>query len=977
MDSDPGADDAQFRYSAALAELIETKWQQIWAAHGTFEAPNPTGGLSDGSVMDPARKFFVMDMFPYPSGDGLHVGHPLGYIASDVYARYLRMKGKIVLHPFGFDAFGLPAEQYAIETGQHPALTTARNITNMRRQLRRLGLSHDPRREISTADPRYYRWTQWIFLKLFNSWYDPGAGKARPIDALIKEFELGVRSTTSAANPEGLPWQELDDVTKRRVVDSYRLAFLEEAPVNWSPGLGTVLANEEVTADGRSQVGNFPVYRRRMRQWVLRITAFADRLLADLDDLDWTDSLKAIQRNWIGRSVGADIRFEADTGDQIQVFTTRPDTLFGATFLVLAPEHPLVGALTANEWPDETPGEWKSAELLGASAAESPSSAVSAYIAHTASVSDRQRQSEVPKTAVFLGSYAINPASGARLPILISDYVLASYGTGAIMAVPAHDQRDYELATEVNLPLVPVVWPSEQWLAEHPGARAEEPVTWGRAYHADGVLVNSAVAGISLDGLGTEDAKARMADWLESSGRGSRRVSYKLRDWLFSRQRYWGEPFPIVYDETGLPVALPESMLPVELPPMTDFRPHAVGEDEEPKTPLSRAPGFEVVELDLGDGLRTYRRETNTMPQWAGSCWYYLRYLDPSNDQEFVDPVIERFWMAGADEPGRVGGVDLYIGGVEHAVLHLLYARFWHKVLFDLGYVSTPEPFQRLYNQGYILADAFTNATGRYVPAAEVVETAAGLFYQGEPAQRHYGKMGKSLKNSVSPDEIYQAYGADTLRMYEMAMGPLDVDRPWQPDDIVGVYRFLQRLWRNIVNEETGRLRPEAKPLSDTDPLCKLMHKTISEVTQYFDELRFNIAIARLIGLSNALSQFVQREGTCPREPAEALVLMTFPLASHVAAELWERLGHQKRIDDAPFPVADPSMLEETHLVIPVTLDGKPRGTVAIAREASEADAMAAALQLDNVAKLMEGREVARVVFVPGKILNIVARSRQ
>jgi leucyl-tRNA synthetase len=977
MNTDPSGDDAEFRYSAVLAEQIEAKWQQSWADHGTFEIPNPTGDLSDGSAMDPARKFFVMDMFPYPSGAGLHVGHPLGYIASDVYARYQRMQGKIVLHPFGFDAFGLPAEQYAIETGQHPAVTTAQNIANMRRQLRRLGLTHDPRREISTADPRYYRWTQWIFLKLFNSWCDPSTGKARPIDELTREFDLGVRAPVSAANPEGLPWPEINGVTRRRVIDSYRLAFLEEAPVNWCPGLGTVLANEEVTADGRSQVGNFPVYRRRMRQWMLRITAFADRLLGDLDGLDWPDSLKTMQRNWIGRSVGADIRFEADGGHQIEVFTTRPDTLFGATFLVLAPEHPLVGPLTATQWPDGTPDEWKGAEQLGPLAAESPSSAVAAYIARTASVSDRQRQSEAPKTAVFLGTYAINPVSAARMPILVSDYVLAGYGTGAIMAVPAHDQRDYELATEINLPIVPVVWPSDKWLAEHPGARAEAPVTWGEAYHADGALVNSAAAGISLDGLDTEDAKTRTADWLESSGRGSRRVSYKLRDWLFSRQRYWGEPFPIVYDETGLPIALPESMLPVELPPMTDFRPHAVGESEEPKTPLSRAPGFEDVALDLGDGLRPYRRETNTMPQWAGSCWYYLRYLDPGNDRVFADPEVEKFWMAGPGEAGRVGGVDLYIGGVEHAVLHLLYARFWHKVLFDLGCVSTPEPFQRLYNQGYILADAFTNATGRYVPAAEVVATEQGWLYQGEPVQRHYGKMGKSLKNSVSPDEIYQAYGADTLRMYEMAMGPLDVDRPWQPDDIVGVHRFLQRLWRNLVNEETGELRPRAKTLPATHPLSKLTHKTISEVTRYFDELRFNIAVARLIGLNNALSQFVQRAGTCPREPAEALILMTFPLASHVTSELWEKLGHRTRIDDVSFPVADPSALEEAHVVIPVMLDGKPRGTITIAREASEAEAMAAGLRLDNVAKLMEGREVTRVVFVPGKILNIVAGFRR
>jgi leucyl-tRNA synthetase len=723
-------------------------------------------------------------------------------------------------------------------------------------------------------------------------------------------------------------------------------------------------------------VGNYPVYRRRMRQWMLRITAFADRLLADLDGLDWTDSLKTMQRNWIGRSVGADIRFPAGGDSPIQVFTTRPDTLFGATFLVLAPEHPLVGALTASGWPDGTPREWRGAGVLGESAAESPASAVAAYVARTATASDRQRQSEAPSTAVFLGSYAVNPASGVRMPILISDYVLASYGTGAIMAVPAHDQRDYELATEMSLPIISVVRPGEQWLSGHPGATADDPATWGEAFQADGELINSHGAGISLNGLGTEDAKARLVQWLESSGLGARRISYKLRDWLFSRQRYWGEPFPIVYDETGLPIALPESMLPVELPPMTDFRPHAVGEDEDPKAPLSRAPGFEMVQLDLGDGPRRYRRETNTMPQWAGSCWYYLRYLDPGNDQQFVGPAVEKFWMAGASEPGRVGGVDLYIGGVEHAVLHLLYGRFWHKVLYDLGHVSTPEPFQRLYNQGYILADAYSNSTGRFVPAAEVAETPDGLFYQGEPVRRHHGKMGKSLKNSVSPDEIYQSYGADTLRMYEMAMGPLDVDRPWQPDDIVGVYRYLQRLWRNVVNEETGALRPEAAALWPGDPLYRLTHRTIHEVASYFDDLRFNVAIARMTELNNALTQFVQREGAFPRQVTEALVLMTFPLASHVASELWERLGHHERIDDVAFPAADPAAIVEGSATIPVTLDGKPRGTITIGREAAEADATAAGLHLENVARLMEGREVARVVFIPGKILNIVTRPR-
>jgi leucyl-tRNA synthetase len=976
MNVQPSAQDAKFRYGAALADQIELKWQQAWADRGTFETPNPTGSLSGGGTLDPARKLFVMDMFPYPSGAGLHVGHPLGYIASDVYARYMRMKGKAVLHPFGFDAFGLPAEQYAIETGQHPAVTTELNIANMRRQLRRLGLAHDPRREISTADPTYYRWTQWIFLQLFNAWCDPDTGKARPIAELVDEWERGTRPTVSAQNPDGLSWHELDDVTRRRLVDSHRLAFLEEAPVNWCPGLGTVLANEEVTADGRSQVGNYPVFRRRMRQWMMRITAFADRLLADLDGLEWTDSLKTMQRNWIGRSVGADIRFPVGGGHEIQVFTTRPDTLFGASFLVLAPEHPLVPALTSARWPPDTPVEWRGGNLAGDAPAASPPAAVAAYVAKTVSVSDRQRQSEAPKTAVFLGRYAVNPASGVRMPILISDYVQASYGTGAIMAVPAHDQRDYELASEINLPIVPVVAPSQQWLSGHPGAVVDEPATWGEAFHADGELINSHGPRISLNGLGTQEAKSRVVQWLESSGVGAVRITYKLRDWLFSRQRYWGEPFPIVYDETGLPIALPESMLPVELPPMTDFRPQAVGEDEDPKPPLSRAPGFEFVELNLGDGPRQYRRETNTMPQWAGSCWYYLRYLDPDNDRLFVDPAVEKFWMAGAGEAGRIGGVDLYIGGVEHAVLHLMYARFWHKVLYDLGHVSTREPFQRLYNQGYILADAFTDPAGRYVPAAEVVETEEGLFYDGERVRRHYGKMGKSLKNSISPDDIYQSYGADTLRMYEMAMGPLDLGRPWQPADIVGVYRFLQRLWRVIVDEETGQLRSQTGALAVGDPLYKLTHRTISEVTSNFDDVRFNVAIARMTELNTALAQFAQRENAFPRQVAEALVLMTFPLAPHVASELWEKLGHHTLIDDVAFPVADPDALEERAVTIPVTLDGKPRGTVTIDHEATEADAMAAGLQLDNVAKLMEGQEVARVVFIPGKILNIVTKPR-
>ncbi|HXQ54217.1 MAG TPA: class I tRNA ligase family protein, partial [Actinomycetes bacterium] len=824
-----------WRYTAELAGEIESRWQRRWAERGTFVVPNPAPAAAGGPAgEDP---LYVLDMFPYPSGAGLHVGHPLGYIASDVYARFMRMQGRRVLHPFGFDAFGLPAEQYAIETGKHPAVTTAENIDHMRRQLRRLGLGYDPSRELSTADPRFYRWTQWIFLQIFGSWFDPEAQAARPIQTLVEQFERGVRAPASPANPDRRPWPELDPVQRRRVVDSYRLAYLDEAPVNWSPGLGTVLANEEVTAEGRSAVGNYPVYRRRLRQWKLRITAYADRLLADLDALDWPDSLKTLQRNWIGRSEGAEVRFTAPTatGDsaEIVVYTTRPDTLFGATCLVLAPEHPLVDRLTAPAWPPGTPPAWQGPAPATGGPAASPAEAVDAYRRRAESLTDRQRQVERDKTAVFTGTLATNPASGEPLPVFVADYVLGGYGGGAIMAVPAHDQRDLEFARAFGLPVRAVVEPDRGWLEGHPGALADQADTWSEAFLGEGVAVNSHGGGLDLDGLGTAEATARTVAWLEETGNGRPRVSYRLRDWLFSRQRYWGEPFPIVYDETGLPLALPEEMLPVELPPMTDFRPHA-GEDAEPRPPLSRAPGFEHVTLDLGQGPRAYRRETNTMPQWAGSCWYYLRYLDPADDRRFVDPALERYWMDRGGEQG--GGVDLYIGGVEHAVLHLLYARFWHKVLFDLGYVSTPEPFHRLYNQGYILADAFTDPVGRHVPAAEVVDGR----YRGQPVTRHVGKMGKSLKNGVPPDDIYEAYGADTLRLYEMAMGPLDADRPWRPDDIVGVFRFLQRLWRNVVDEDTGRARVSETPLDGAGPLYRQLHQTIDAVASLYRELRYN-----------------------------------------------------------------------------------------------------------------------------------------
>jgi leucyl-tRNA synthetase len=967
------------RYTAERAGEIESRWQQRWAKRGTFEVPNPSGALADGSADLAGRdRCYVLDMFPYPSGAGLHVGHPLGYIASDSYARFRRMQGDIVLHPFGFDAFGLPAEQYAIETGKHPAASTAENIDTMRRQLRRLGLAHDPRRALSTADPRYYRWTQWIFLKLFGSWFDADRRAARPIDALVEEFEQGVRAPDSPANPDGKPWSDLDAVERRRVVDSYRLAYLDEAPVNWCPGLGTVLANEEVTAEGRSEIGNYPVYRRRLRQWMLRITAYADRLLQDLDTLEWTDSLKTIQRNWIGRSEGADIRFTAPAAAgataEVVVYTTRPDTLFGATCLVLAPEHPLVDELTAPGWPPGTPRAWQGPASTGTGPAASPAEAVDAYRRRAAALSDRQRQVQRAKTAVFTGTFATNPASGEPVPVFVADYVLASYGGGAIMAVPAHDQRDLEFARAFGLPVRAVVRPDRRWLEDHPGALPDRAETWSEASLDEGVAINSHGGQLSLDGLGRAEATARTIRWLEESGNGRRRVSYRLRDWLFSRQRYWGEPFPIVYDETGLPIALPDSLLPVELPPMSDFRPQAT-ETAEPRPPLSRAPGFERVTLDLGDGPKTYRRETNVMPQWAGSCWYYLRYLDPANDERFVDPAVERFWMGGAAGEERAGGVDLYIGGVEHAVLHLLYARFWHKVLFDLGYVSTPEPFQRLYNQGYILADAFTDPAGRYVPAAEVVGDAdGGWSHHGQPVTRHAGKMGKSLKNTVSPDAIYEAYGADTLRMYEMAMGPLDVDRAWRPDDIVGVFRFLQRLWRNAIDETTGVARVSEAGLASDEPLYRLLHQTIDAVGSQYGELRYNVAIARLTELNNAITRHVRDRGAAPRDAVEPLVLMVAPLAPHIAAELWERLGHDGQLDDVAFPVADPDALVGSTMVLPVTVDGRRRGEVRVDPAAGEEEVRRAALALGPVARLVDQDRVARVIHVPGKIVNVVTR---
>lgn len=1013
-----GSVEPSFRYDARLAADIERRWQRRWADEGTFNSPNPVGPLSTGFEKVAGREpFYIMDMFPYPSGSGLHVGHPLGYIGTDVFARYLRMSGRHVLHPFGYDSFGLPAEQYAINTGQHPRDTTNANIANMRRQLSRLGLGHDTRREIATTDVGYYRWTQWIFQQIFNSWYDPQAGRARPIAELIEEFAAGTRAPVAgpaggntavsvdavrAANPAGLAWTELDEVSRRKVVNAHRLAYISEQLVNWCPGLGTVLANEEVTADGRSDIGNYPVFRRPLKQWILRITAYAERLISDLDLVDWPDSIKQMQRNWISPSEGASVEFtvvapgeEAGASDpsgsstarRIEVYTTRPDTLAGATFLVLAPEHPLADALIADTWPADTPVSWRfpagrpgggtepadtAGPEAGADPAWTPRAAVDAYREFAAHRSDRQRGEEViDRTGVFTGSYVRNPVGGGVIPVFLADYVLLGYGTGAIMAVPAHDSRDFSFARAFDLPIPAVLEPDADWYAAHGVVPATPSAQWPEAFSGAGEYRPGPASAPVLVGLSKSEAIKATVHWLEEIGAGRSARSYRLRDWLFSRQRYWGEPFPIVFDVDGLPHAVPDELLPIELPEMTDFRPTAMAEDDasDPVPPLARVADWVTVTLDLGDGPKQYRRETNTMPQWAGSCWYYLRYLDPTNTERFVDPTVERYWMA---RPGAVpgdGGVDLYVGGVEHAVLHLLYARFWHKVLYDLGHVSTKEPFKRLFNQGYIQADAFTDARGMYVPAAEVTATPDGRFlFQGAPVNRRSGKMGKSLKNSVSPDEMYDRFGADTLRVYEMAMGPLDADRPWHTDDIVGSHRFLQRLWRTVVDETTGAAAVVDEPL-DGEAL-RVLHRTILTVTAEYAGLRFNTAVARLIELTNFVSKSYGKSPT-PRALAEPLTLMAAPLAPHIAEELWSRLGHEESVSTVAFPIGDPALAAESVRTIPVQVNGKVRFTIEVPDGSAEQTVRDLLAAHPEFARQTDGRTIKKIIVVPGRIVNI------
>ena len=966
------ATEPTYRYTAKVAGRIERKWQEEWDKRNTFHADNPAGDLQ--GPLAQKSPYFILDMFPYPSGKGLHVGHPLGYIATDTLARYHRMLGDNVLYTMGFDAFGLPAEQYAIATGQHPRITTEDNIANMRRQLRLLGLSHDQRRSFATTDPEDIQWTQWIFLQIFNSWYDPeadnaegGKGRARHIQELQDQFASGQRPT-----PDGRAWDQLSAVEQATIIDGYRLAYIDYAPVNWAPGLGTVLANEEVTADGRSERGNFPVFPKKMRQWMMRITAYGDRLVDGLQTVDWPEKVKSMQEHWIGRSHGAEVFFtvpgvtpfsssspsslDPASSARLEVFTTRPDTLFGATFMVVSPEHPILGgseqpAVPAT-WPEGTREAWTGGF-------DSPAEAVANYRALAAAKSNEERVSEAgEKSGVFTGLFGTNPVTGATIPIFVADYVLMGYGTGAIMAVPAHDERDFAFAKKFDVDIVTTITPPEDFDTD------------AQAWTGDGVLVNSANEHLDLNGKNKKQAIQAMTAWLEERGYGFGATTFRLRDWLFSRQRYWGEPFPVVYGKDGRVHALPESALPITLPELEDFSPRTFDPEDansEPEAPLGRASDWLTVELDLGEGTQTYYRDTNTMPNWAGSCAYEIRYADPTNAEQLIASENEQYWM-GPREGKTSGGADLYVGGVEHAVLHLLYSRFWQKVLFDLGYLSASEPFHKLFNQGYIQAYAYKDARGAYVPAEEVEgDEKSGFTWQGQPVTQEYGKMGKSLKNIVTPDDLAGQYGSDTLRVYEMSMGPLDVSRPWDTRAVVGSQRFLQRLWRNVLDEETGQLTvTEDEPDLETQ---RLLARTIQDVTQEYSAMRINTAIARMIVLNNHVTSLK----SVPRSVIEPLVLMVSPVAPHIAEELWEKLGHTQSLAREPFPtVSDPSLLVEEEITAIVQVNGKLRARMQVSPSISADDLQELALRQDPIRHALEGQTPQRVIVRAPKLVNVV-----
>ncbi len=941
------------RYNPAQ---IEPKWQAYWEENQTFRAPDLPGD----------EKLYVLDMFPYPSGDGLHVGHPEGYTATDIVCRFERMRGKSVLHPMGFDAFGLPAEEHAIKTNTPPRESTERNVATFRRQLKMLGFSYDWSRELSTTDVDYFRWTQWIFLLLFDTWYDTQQRRGRPISELPIPAEV----------------QDEGEEAVRHYQNDFRLAFQSDALVNWCSKLGTVLANEEVI-DGKSERGGYPVTRLPLRQWMLRITEYADRLEQDLELVNWSDSIKAMQREWIGRSTGAEVDFligdpageaawreaRAAAGfprkpgdDVLRIYTTRPDTLYGATYMVIAPEHPFVERLTT----------------------AAQQSSVTEYCQQAAAKSDLDRTDlGKEKTGVFTGSFAINPVNGQPVPIWIADYVLISYGTGAIMAVPAHDTRDFEFAQQFEIPIICVVEPAEHEQLD--AIRRGEVCLAG-----SGTAVNSG----QYDGMTTGEFKTRIAADLRAQGLGQEAVNYKLRDWLFSRQRFWGEPFPILHelDDAGQPTGHLKPVdacdLPVDLPYLEDYKPHG-----RPEPPLGKAPDEWLYPVIDG---KKYRRETNTMPQWAGSCWYYLRFIDPKNDQAFVDPEKEKAWMP----------VDLYVGGAEHAVLHLLYARFWHKVLFDRGYVSTPEPFARLINQGMILGEieftgfvaedgsavSVTNVTrdaeGRQVHkktgaeltgiklAADQVEKKGDSFVRKDDASIRVNsrahKMSKSRGNVVNPDQIVTDYGADSLRLYEMFMGPLEAPKPWSMAGVNGVRNFLDRVWRMIVdaNSETAILNPAVKDVDPTEEQSRVLHKTIKAVTHDFETIGFNTAISRMMEFVN----YFTREATRPRSAMEQLVLLLAPMAPHICEELWKILGHDQTLAYAAWPTFDEALTQDATIEVPVQVLGKLRGKVTVAADISRDDLLAAAKSLENIQPWLDGKQIVKEIVVPGRLVNFVVR---
>ena len=919
------------RYGAAMANRIEPHWQKVWNEADAFKAINP----GDPGFQPDAPRFYCLDMFPYPSGAGLHVGHPVGYIGSDIISRCRRMQGHNVLHPMGWDAFGLPAEQYAINTGVHPRETTSSAINNFRRQLQRFGFSYDWSRELATIDPTYYRWTQWIWLQAWDSWYDQRSHQGRPIATLIEALQLGEIGVdeTGMINYAGGPsaWAAMDEPSRRQVVDGQRLAYLDEQVVNWCPKLGTVLANEEVI-DGRSERGGHPVVRRPMRQWVFRITAYAQRLLDGLEDVNWPDSTRTQQASWIGRSEGADLRFLVPCDDQeITVFTTRPDTIFGATFLVLAPEHPLVRRTLEDGHANEE---------------------LSKYVEAARDRSDVDRMAGGrEKTGVPLGRDAINPASGDRIPIWVADYVLMSYGHGAIMAVPAHDERDHEFAQAHGLHIRTVV-------------HTDESVDgcWSGAGHA----VNSASEQLDINGLPTAQASAKVIEWAVDHDCGCGRTTWRLRDWLFSRQRYWGEPFPVVHTDDGQTWPIDASHLPVTLPDIDDYEP-AISEDPQPllgkvSSWIHTTAGEAGVDPSLLPPDTPVRREANTMPGWAGSCWYFIRFCDPDNADVFIAPEIERYWL-GPTEGGK-GGVDLYIGGAEHAVLHLLYARFWHKLLYDLGHVSSDEPFRRLFHQGLLTSFAWKRQDGSLVPVDEVDEDTGIEHATGEKLERIIAKMSKSLRNVVNPDDIIAQYGADTFRLYEMYMGPLDASKPWNTKDIIGVHRFLQRAWRLIIDEETGD--PCLVEHTD-DAVERSLHRTIDRVTQDIERLAFNTAISAMIEFVNTATQ----AGGVTRDQADRFARILSPFAPHVAEEFRHRISIGGLCSIAAWPEADASLLIEDTVELPVQIKGKVRARIQVPADADDAAVETAALTDDRIAKLLHAPP-RKIIIVPGKIINII-----